>query len=75
VIGGSRGAGAVLGAEHVGAEHVGAEHVGAEHVGAEHVGAEHGRARGADQGAPMVGAWVTRSESGGTRSTPSGSLR
>ena len=28
-----------------------------------------------DHGSPMVAAWVTRSESGGTRSTPSGSLR
>ena len=27
------------------------------------------------QGSPMVAAWVTSSESGGTRSTPSGSLR
>jgi ornithine decarboxylase len=37
-------------------------------------GAESSPARNG-QGSPMVAAWVTSSESGGTRSTPSGSLR
>jgi len=32
-------------------------------------------ANGACQGWPIVGAWVISMESGGTRSTPSGSLR